>query len=391
MGLFGKKGREERVVVVGAGMAGLVAAYDLADEGYAVTVLEARGRVGGRMWTDRSLGAAVDMGAAWIHGHRRNPVAKLAREYGADTSATDFEAVAVRRTDGHVPDDAVLEQAQEQAEDLGWRLEKAGRRAAPHETLADGLRALGSDPPLMDAHLRWALAAGIELDYGAELGELGLRGFGRDDEFGGDDLAFPDGYDRLTDGIAREDLDIRLREVVRRIAWGPGGVAVDTNSARVDCDRVVVTVPLGVLKQGAIAFEPGLPPETCGAIGRLGFGTFNKVALRFQQPFWDPEVHALGIVGTAEPDLCVWLSAQVINGAPVLIGTTIGAAPRRLRRRAPARRVRPGHPGPDRHDRLALGRGPVRARQLLASRRGRGARRQRPARPPRRRPRVLRG
>ena len=145
MGLFGKKGRQERVIVVGAGMAGLVAAYDLREEGYDVTVLEARERVGGRMCTDRSLGAAIDMGAAWIHGHRRNPISKLAGEYDADTETTDFEQLEVRTTDGHVPAEEVLEQAQERAEELAWKLEKAGRRAAPHETLADGLRALGSD------------------------------------------------------------------------------------------------------------------------------------------------------------------------------------------------------------------------------------------------------
>jgi monoamine oxidase len=66
------------VIVVGAGMAGLVAAYDLREEGYDVTVLEARNRVGGRMFSDRSLGAAVDLGAAWIHGRKRNPLTELA-------------------------------------------------------------------------------------------------------------------------------------------------------------------------------------------------------------------------------------------------------------------------------------------------------------------------
>src|SRR5262249_62041367 len=61
-------GRPERVVVVGAGMAGLVAARLLHDSGFAVTVLEARDRLGGRTWTDDSLGAPLDLGGFWVHG-----------------------------------------------------------------------------------------------------------------------------------------------------------------------------------------------------------------------------------------------------------------------------------------------------------------------------------
>src|SRR4029079_12006348 len=115
---------------------------------------------------------------------------------------------------------------------------------------------------------------------------------------------------------------------VRRIAWGADGVAVDTDSGRHDADRVVVTVPLGVLKAGVIALEPGLPADTQGAIGRLGFGTFNKVALRFPQTFWDPDAHSIAIVGTGGPDLCVWMNAYVVNEAPVLVGVAVGRSAR---------------------------------------------------------------
>jgi monoamine oxidase len=58
------------VVILGAGMAGLAAARMLVDAGKKVVVLEARGRIGGRIWTDRTMGAPIDLGAAWIHGHK---------------------------------------------------------------------------------------------------------------------------------------------------------------------------------------------------------------------------------------------------------------------------------------------------------------------------------
>ena len=67
-------GKPERVIVVGAGMAGLVAARLLHDSGFAVTVLEARDRLGGRTWTDDSLGAPLDLGGSWVHGVEGNPL-----------------------------------------------------------------------------------------------------------------------------------------------------------------------------------------------------------------------------------------------------------------------------------------------------------------------------
>src|SRR3712207_2812119 len=63
----------EHVIVVGAGIAGLAAARRLREEGYRVTVLEARNRIGGRILTDASLGIPIDLGASWIHGEDGNP------------------------------------------------------------------------------------------------------------------------------------------------------------------------------------------------------------------------------------------------------------------------------------------------------------------------------
>ena len=91
-------------------MAGLAAARRLADAGVEVTVLEARERIGGRMWTDTSLGVPIDLGAAWIHGTDGNPIVGLAADAGAATVETDFSDVVVY--DGQrVVDDAAVQAA----------------------------------------------------------------------------------------------------------------------------------------------------------------------------------------------------------------------------------------------------------------------------------------
>ena len=74
--------RPARVIVVGAGMAGLVAARLLHDSGFVVTVLEARNRLGGRTWTDDSLGAPLDLGGSWVHGVEGNPLTLWCKKLG---------------------------------------------------------------------------------------------------------------------------------------------------------------------------------------------------------------------------------------------------------------------------------------------------------------------
>ncbi|MCV6591527.1 MAG: FAD-dependent oxidoreductase, partial [Silicimonas sp.] len=67
-----------RIAVIGAGASGLAAASALAGQGREVQVLEARGRIGGRIWTDSRLGMPLDLGASWIHGTSGNPLTALA-------------------------------------------------------------------------------------------------------------------------------------------------------------------------------------------------------------------------------------------------------------------------------------------------------------------------
>ena len=92
---------QERVVVVGAGIAGLAAAKDLQGKGYDVTVLEARDRIGGRIWTLRSEGISYDMGAGWIHGIEGNPITELAEVSGTGmTDITQYENAVIYGADG---------------------------------------------------------------------------------------------------------------------------------------------------------------------------------------------------------------------------------------------------------------------------------------------------
>lgn len=312
------------VVVVGAGMSGLAAARRLTDAGVPVTVVEARSRIGGRTWTDTSLGLPVDLGAAWIHGSQGNPLTGLAAQAGARTVETNFDDVVVL-DGGRVVDPAAVEEVSRDWVGVLDEIEPMTADAGPDASLADGLVRTGAD--LDDPLMQWMVSAAIGAEYAADPEELALRWFGHEGEFDGPDLILPGGYRQLIDHLAR-DLDIRLDAEVTRIAYDDAGVTVETAQEVLRADRVIVTVPLGVLKADVIVFDPPLPQAKRAAVERLGFGLLDKVVLVFDEPFWTEayDIHSdmLGIAGGAQP------VSDLVNGlrftdVPLLVGLRGGA------------------------------------------------------------------
>ncbi len=93
----------KKVIVIGAVIAGLTAARDLVAAGFNVTLLEAQNRIGGRLKTDRSLSAPVDLGASWIHGVTNNPITTLANAIHATRVSTSYASSILYDRTGDVP------------------------------------------------------------------------------------------------------------------------------------------------------------------------------------------------------------------------------------------------------------------------------------------------
>lgn len=259
------------VVVVGAGAAGIAAAQTLRAAGRKPIVLEARGRIGGRAFTDASLGATYDAGAMFIHWAERNPWVQIARDLGIETASEPQGGGFRVFTDGRPMADADRRRRRDAFNQIDRRLETVdltGRDMSIAELLGD----LGPDSAPV-------AASGLLLSIGEESSRISARDYQR--LWAGDDLVVPSGYGNLVTRSAA-GLDIRLNQTVEAIRWDGSAVTVSTPSGDIRANACILTVPVGVLKSGAIRFTPDLPTATRDALAGLHMGALTKIALKVE-------------------------------------------------------------------------------------------------------------
>ncbi|RDA96061.1 hypothetical protein CP533_5924 [Ophiocordyceps camponoti-saundersi (nom. inval.)] len=214
--------------------------------------------------------------------------------------------------------------AADKAKLMGWNLRAAasddfnidlGEAASrPDATLGSVLdEAISQYKHLVDLSaldhrlINWHVA-NLEYSNANSLHNLSLALWDMDagNEWEGQHTMVVGGYQGVARGLLQcpTMLDLTTKFPVKSIQYRAdcfdGPAVIESEGGEViEADCVVCTVPLGVLKQGSIAFDPPLPPWKTGVIDRLGFGILNKVVLVYDEVFWEPDRHIFGVLRDA--------------------------------------------------------------------------------------------
>jgi len=330
-----------RIIILGAGMAGLAAARLLAEAGREVLVLEARDRVGGRIFTERTAaGALVEHGAEFIHG-RPPELWSLIEEAGLET---------VERTGSMVREDALGrglgEEEGEQESELFQPL--AGLADLPEDedvSFAEWL--VTSDVPQWQ---REALTGYVEGFNAADAERISARSLGiqqRAEEDSEGDRAWhlPGGYAALPEYVAERVRsaggEIRLGCIVDAVHWRRGQVVLTTREGTLRASQCILTLPLGVLQaanagtRGSVRIEP--EPRALFEARSLAMGQVMRFTLLFRQRWWaeasgNQAVQTMSFLFTPARTPPVWWTRRPeTEPVPTLVGWSGGPRSAALR------------------------------------------------------------
>lgn len=285
---------QKRVIVIGAGAAGLAAARELTDKGAEVVVLEARDRLGGRAMTDKTLAAyPVEMGAEFVHG--QNALTwRYIKDFRLATLPAENRSTSYHLyTNGALHDyDTWLTDNTGSDKDPEVRIENAAADWVDGESmeisLAELIRVSDSLAPLRNPDVMRLIDNQFGEEVAANLDQMGVYGLA-EATYPGDgrqDYRIKRGYSELFTHMAA-GLNVQLNTEVVRIAWGGSDVVVTVRDGRIfSGDAVVITLPIAVLQAEVVHFDPPLPAWKMEAINAIGSGHVTKIALAFSSRFW---------------------------------------------------------------------------------------------------------
>ena len=283
-----------KVLIVGAGIAGLTAASRLSRAGLDIAIIEARDRVGGRIWTlrDPAIAHPIELGAEFVHGKppevwRYHNPGRIDMDEGGGSNWC-FEQGRLGPCDFFEQVSKVMDRLHDhRGPDISFQ------------------QFLDESAPIDDSTRRHALNYVMGF-HGADPNDAGIASLARDTTAGekieGDrTFRIRQGYGDLVDLLLNEceiaGAKIHLHQVVERVDWSDSLVRIETKhyGSRMEfaADLAILTLPIGVLRlrpeqAGYVEFTPALQ-EKRGALETLAAGRVMRVSLVFSDRFWDNE------------------------------------------------------------------------------------------------------
>jgi monoamine oxidase len=306
------------VIVIGGGIAGLEATRHLTQAGLHVILLEARDRLGGRIWTRHVDGYPVELGAEFIHGRPLEIFSTISAAY---LKVSDVHGRIVAKTRGRwQPSINLMEEVD--------KLFDGMPADEPDQSFAEYLSRVSQSEEAKQHALNF-----VQGFHAADAAKVSVHWLIRttkaEEQIDGErSFRLVDGYESLVRAVESKidagRVQIHLMSPVTCIRWTKGSVTADTNAGEYQAPRAVIAVPLSILKSGTIRFEPAIT-EKNEPLRLLEMGPVVRVSLCFNERFWEKrrKLRGLSFMFTDDPSFPTWWSPNPLP-FPVLTGWTGG-------------------------------------------------------------------
>lgn len=310
------------VIIIGAGAAGLMAAWELVLAGKKVLIIEAKNRCGGRIHTaqDDNFPLPIELGAEFVHG--RLPITEmLVKKAGLQWHEVEGSLWQHRQ--------GKLYQSEEQIPS-GDKVLAALQKIKRDIPIAQFINTYFSE----DTVIKEGLKSYVEGYYAGDIERVSTLALKEELEESDDvEYRIEGGYKNIIDFLITSIIELggslKLETPITAIDWEESHVTVTATHNKFQGKKAIITVPLGVLQTHAIHFSPALP-QLQTALDRLGYGTAIKIIFSFETAFWKerPELKELGMLFSEEIIPTWW--TQYPKEVPVLVGWVAGGQAKNL-------------------------------------------------------------
>lgn len=304
-------------IIIGAGAAGLAAGRELHHGGRRVLIVEARDRIGGRIFTRREAGlqTPIELGAEFVHG---KPKATLDLIEKAGLSLDESRDVRLFSKNGKLMP----------LNDFWSLVQSVNSRINPDEDITYQEFLDKTDAPDFAKRLARSYAQGLNA---ARAETISARAIAFSEHAaastdGGRNFRVTAGYDAVIHQLARQipEESIRLSDPVLEVKWKPGSVEIRTTGTTYSAKNAIITVPLGVLRAGTIIFDPPLTTKAY-AFSRLEMGHVVKAIVYFRKRWWEKTAGAFGYAISYDAPIPTWWT-QLPARTGLLTGWAAGPA-----------------------------------------------------------------
>lgn len=319
-------GGPHRIVVLGAGIAGLAAARHLKEAGHEVVVVEARDRIGGRIHTDFSMESPVELGAMFSPTGSDSPMSTWAARYGLGIKQVLPDQVTLYDLQNTLVSPEQWLVFTEQNSKLFKRLHKHLGKSADDLSMRatwNGFLEAAELPDGYGDYLAWRMQV-EEVNRGVAL-DLASTRWNDPLQADQDRFAFAGGFSKLLDKLA-QGLDIHLDQKARIIKESDGRVSVLSLDETFEGDFLLITLPLGVLRGTDLRIEPEPSHAKKTAFQKLGIGEVNKVVLRYEKVSWPRDKPFIGLMKGGKAGFPQLINMAYFNGRPIIVAS-LGSKP----------------------------------------------------------------